>query len=94
MARYAIDSSKYRWVNRSDIIFPDDHSKIYRLVMQSYWIVNDMGDPLFWDKSPQCNSSEELAKAILRGTQKHLDTYAFVMYIERAWVPVDPRDYS
>lgn len=92
--KHAADSSKYRWVNRSDIIFPSDQYKTYRLIMQSYWIVNDMGDPLFWDKSPQCNSSEELAKALLRGTQKHVGTHAFVTYIERAWVPVDPRDWS
>lgn len=91
--KHAVDSSKYKWVNRSDIIFPDDQYKTYRLVLRNYWIVNDMGDPLFWDKFPQCNPNRELAEAVLRSTQKHVGTHARVTYIERAWVPADPRDW-
>ena len=41
----------------------------------------------------QCHGVEELAEAILRGTQRHLDTEASVVYIDRAWVEVNPRDY-
>ena len=90
---YAVNSTKYRWVNRSDIIFPEEQYKLYRLILGNYWLVNSDGDLLFWEDSPQCHHTEEFAKVILRNTQMHLDTKASVVYIDRAWVPVDPRDW-
>ena len=90
---YAVDSSKYRWVSRSDVVFPDKPYQMYKLYLGNFWIVNDCGDLLFWDNIPQCNPNEKLAAAILRTTQPHLDSQASVMHIDRAWVPVNPRDY-
>lgn len=90
---YAVDSSKYRWVGRNNVINPSKPHGFYRLVLNNYWIVNDSGDLLFWYRYPQCNPDSELAAALLHGSQPHLDTEASLEYIDRAWVEVDPRDY-
>ena len=90
---YAVDSTKYRWVGLNDIVRPDKQYGMYKLYLGNYWIVNNDGDALFWERYPQCHGVEELAEAILRGTQRHLDTEASVVYIDRAWVEVNPRDY-
>ena len=90
---YTVDCTKYRWVNRSDAAFPDKQYGMYKLYLGNFWLVNDCGDLLFWDNIPQCNPNEKLAAALLRVTQPRLDSQASVMYIDRAWVEVNPRDY-
>lgn len=44
---YAVDSTKYRWVDRSDVVFPDKPYQIYKLYLGNFWLVNDCGDLLF-----------------------------------------------
>lgn len=89
-----VDATKYHWVYRADVIYPVQPYGIYKLLLSNYWIANDQGNLLFWDGSPQCNSSKMLAESLLKGTQKHLDEPARVVYIERAWVPLDPKDWT
>ena len=84
----------FRWVYRPYLIYPTNDYKTYRLITQSYWIVNELGDFLFWGQTPQCNKNKAIVGMVLNGYQKHLDEPARIEYVERAWVPLDPKDWT
>lgn len=80
--------SRFHWVNRADVIYPNEDYRVYRLYKECYWVVNELGDFLFWGETPQCNKSEDITKSVLTSYRNDLDEPATVVFIDRAWVPV------
>lgn len=74
--------------------FTDDDPPVtrgyYELILNSWWLCRG-GKPLVYKgRSPQCNSNEQIARALQERTYPE----AQVLFFPRVWVKIDPYDWQ
>lgn len=79
-----IDQSKFKQVSIGELENPSTHGN-YDLYLGYWWCIDADGMCLFYDKSPQCNKSEYVARTF--AVSKSWSPAVDITFIERAWVP-------
>lgn len=87
-------ATKFKWIPLAKIASEPSKSGMYRLICNTYWVVNDRDEiPLYGGSSLQCNADERIVKSIINsGLYDGFNVRAILL--PRAWLPIRTHDWS
>lgn len=87
-------AAEFKWYPLGKIANEPSKSGMYRLICNSYWVVNDQEQiPVFRNCSLQSNDSKEIVESLIKsGIYGNVAVRA--VFLAKAWLPIRIDDYE
>lgn len=87
-------ATEFDWAPLESISKEPEKAGFYRLTRDNYWVVDDTDHiPVFRKYSMQCNANKEIVEDLV-AKGLYGEAKVRVVFLEKAWIPIEPRDYS